>query len=214
MSSAQFTTTSPGIIDYSEQRIYRDLDLLSTTTSDSSGSLTALNRSYTFPSHFIIVEQVNIITPAGSLPSGGSRVGLIPVSKPTLDVLWPSAVGATTPSLFAMFTDQSIIVGPWPDSNYTVEVVGTIRPTPLSASNTTTALTLYLPDLFIAASMVYISGWMRNFGSQADDPQQAQSWENQYQTLLRSADVEETRKKCFGAGWTSRKPAPLAQAPG
>jgi hypothetical protein len=38
----------------------------------------------------------------------------------------------------------------------------------------------------------------------------AQSYESQYQTLLRSAGVEENRKKYEGPGWTSQSPSPIA----
>jgi len=65
----------------------------------------------------------------------------------------------------------------------------------------------------MAASMVFGSGFMRDFGSQTDDPQQSGSWETQYQALLRSADVEELRKKYQSQGWTSAKPSQIATPP-
>ena len=103
----------------------------------------------------------------------------------------------------AMIDQWNIIVGPWPDAAYRVEVVGTIRPNPLSNTNTTTFLTTYLPDAFIAASMIFASGYMRDFGSQSDNPAQAQSWEAQYENLIKSAGAEEVRKKWAGPGWQS-----------
>jgi len=211
MSAAQFTVMSPGMIDYAEQRIYRELNLLTQVVRDSSGALAASNRNFTFPSHFVVTETINVVTPAGTTnPELGTRVQLTPTTKEVLDVLWSSASGAGVPTFFAMVTDQTILVGPWPDHAYTVEVIGTQRPTPLSATNTTTFLTLYLPDLFIAASMVYASGWMRNFGSQSDDPKMAASWEAQYGSLKQSADVEELRKRFSGPAWTSEAPSPIA----
>lgn len=111
-----------------------------------------------------------------------------------------------------MITDQQIIVGPAPDQAYTVEVIGTIRPTPLSATNTTTYLTLYLPDLFVAASMIFMSGYMRDFGSQTDDGQQSVSWDTQYTKLFASANVEEMRKKYSSGAWGSLQPTPIATA--
>jgi hypothetical protein len=112
--------------------------------------------------------------------------------------------------MYAMITDQTVIVGPWPDANYMVEVIGTVRPTPLSASNTTTYLTLYLPDLFVAASMIFAAGYQQNFGSQADNPQQAQSWSAQYDKLFPSANIEEMRKKYASQAWGSLQPTPIA----
>lgn len=73
-----------------------------------------------------------------------------------------------------------------------------------------TFISEYLPDLLIMASMVYISAYQRNFGRQSDDPQMAQSYENQYQLLLRSAGVEEARKKFEAGGWSSQSPSSVA----
>ena len=203
-------------IDYGEQRLYRDLDLLSTVVRDTSGVLTIGSRGFTFPStfgRFVVTNGFNIFTPVGTPTSSSTRNQLIPCSRDVLDMLWPSLTGAGVPALYAMITDQSIIVGPAPDQAYAIEVIGTIRPTPLSASNTTTYLTLYLPDLWFAATMIFWSGYMRNFGAQADDPKMAVSWESQYQALLASANVEEARKKYSSSQWGSLSPTPIASPP-
>jgi hypothetical protein len=38
----------------------------------------------------------------------------------------------------------------------------------------------------------------------------AQTYEGQYQSLLKGATVEEFRKKFASAGWTSMSPSPVA----
>jgi len=208
-----FVTVLPNIIDDSEQRIYRELDLLSTIVRDSSGTLTANSRSFTFPQHFVVSESLNVFTPSGTTMN---RYQLVPTSREFLDALWPNETAATTPSVpqyYAMITDQQIIVGPPPDANYSIEVVGTVRPTPLSVSNPTTYLTLYLPDLFFAASLVFAAGYLQNYGAMVDNPQQAMSWETHYKTLLESANVEENRKKYAAQAWSPKQPAPLATPP-
>lgn len=207
-----FAAMLPRMIEYAEGRIYRELDLLNTVISDASGSLTAGLRSYTFPINYLVVETINLITPAGSTPDAGTRNPLTTVSKEYLNFAWPSNVGATLPSSFAVVTDQSIIVGPWPNANYTVEVVGTIIPLPLSSTNTTTFLTQRLPDLFLAATMIFATGFKQNFGAQANDPQQSQSWETQYTKLATSAAVIEMRRRWSGPGWTSKMPTPLVNS--
>ena len=108
------------------------------------------------------------------------------------------------PKYFCPFDDYTFFLGPYPDAVYTVEIVGTYRPTSLSSTNTTTFISLYLPDLMIMASMVYVSGYQRNFGRANDDPQMAVSYESQYQVLLKSALDEENRKKFEAAAWSSR----------
>lgn len=211
-TNADFLAILPSIIDYAEQRDYRELDLLNTVVRDSSGVLSVNNRNFTLPTTagvFVVVQGINAITPAGAAPEGGTRNPLIPTTRDYLDAVWPSTTGATLPTSFAMITQGTIVVGPWPDAAYTVEVIGTQRPAPLSATNTTTLLSTMLPDLFLATSMVFASGFMRNFGSQSDDPKMAASWESQTQTLMASANQEEFRKKLQATGWTSQQPSPM-----
>lgn len=199
-TDADFVEIEPSVIDYAEQRIYRELNLLATTVRDSTSALTPSSRSFTLPSssgRFVTVEAVNVITPAGVSVSSGTRNPLVRMSRKMADFLGPveSASVGQVPVGFAMITDQTIVVTPAPGSAFVVEVVGTIRPTPLSASTTTTFLTLYLPDLFMAASMIFGAGWQKNFGSQSDDVRSAQSWEAQYQSLVKSANAEEIRRR-------------------
>jgi hypothetical protein len=207
---ANYVTVLPSIIDYAEGRIYRDLDLLSAVVRDSTASLSTDNRNFTLPTpatgRFTIVSGINLM-------SAGVRVAqLEPVSLEFLDAAWPSESGAVgvLPQYFAMLTDQTIVVAPSPKTAYTVEVIGHIRPTALSAANTTTFLTTYMPELFLAASMIFASAYQKNFGAQADDPKMAVSWESQYQTLVAVADREEARKKWASASWTSKRVEPTA----
>lgn len=222
-TDADFLTILPGCIDYAEGRCYRDLDIFVANVRDSSSSTTASVRNFNLPTSvgtFIIVDGINVITPASTAPESGTRIPLQPVSRDFLDMAWPSSTGATVPQYFAYITNNTylsggaaqsqVILGPWPDSTYRVEVIGKITPTPLSATNTTTYLTDWLPDLLIAASMIYMSGYMRNYGSQADDPKMSSSWEAQYETLLRSAATYEARKRWSGASWSSKQPEPAA----
>lgn len=212
-TDTNFVANLPSAIDYAELRCYQDLDLLSTVTpvvSPAVPNLTALASSYTFPiGTFITLQDINVITGSAS-PDTGTRNPLLPVSKEFLQLVYPSASGAGLPGFFAMINQNTIALGPWPDQAYPVEMIGTVRPTSLSAVNTTTFLSTYLPSLFLMASMVFISGYQRNFSKQSDDPQMAVSYEAQYQALLKSALLEEVRKKFQAPAWTSMSPSPTA----
>lgn len=204
----------PSAIDYGEQRLYRELDLLNTVTRDSA-PLSTGNRNFTLPQNngrFVVTNGFNLITPAATTnPDSGARVQLIPVSRDYLDSVGGSPTFTGAPANYAMITDQTIVVGPqWPDAAYTLEVVGTIRPTPLSSTNVQTFLTLYLPDLWLAATMIFMTGWQQNWGAQSDNPQAAVSWTQQYDALLASANIEEQRKKYSSGGWGSLSPTPVA----
>jgi hypothetical protein len=208
-----FTVILPMMITYAENRIYRDLDFLTTVQTNTSISTTAGLRTVSVPvADFVTLQQVNIITPAGTTnPDNGTRNPLTPVTKEWLDNTYASNTWASTPAYFGMLNQSTFYVGPWPDAAYTVELVGTIRPDSLSATNTATFISTYLPDLMIMASMVYISAYQRNFsGMSANDPNMPIAYESQYQTLLKGAMVEEARKKFQSSGWAPMSPAPVA----
>lgn len=222
-TNPQFLIALPQAIAYAENRIYRELDFLSTVTALTTSPTTSTQytltpgaRTLSVPaSDFVTLQEVNVITPANTLVANdGVRNSLVPVTKEYLTILYPAANNAGVPNYFAMLDQSTIIVGPWSDNNYLVELVGTVRPQSLGdgTNNTanTTFISLYLPDLMIMATMIYISGYQRNFGRQSDDPQMAQSYESQYQALLKGAMVEEARKKFQSGGWTSMSPAIVA----
>ncbi len=216
-TEAFFSTFSSGCIDYAEQRIYREADFLATRITDTSASLIANNRNFTLPTSlgtFIVVESINAISSAGALATTGTRNPLQPVSREYIDAIYPSAVTANgTPSFYAMVNNAQIIIGPSPDGPYVMEVIGTQRPTPLSSVNSSTFLTQYCPDLFVAASMIYGAGFQRDFGSQSDNPQTAQSWAAQYDKLFQSVNFEALRAKYQSQGWTQQIPNPIATPP-
>lgn len=237
-TSSAFNTIYPRAIEYAEQRIYRELDLLMTRVTDFAVAMPA-TRLFTLPTNtgiFVVLEQVSISVGLIKQPP------LLPVSKDALDAIWPNDLNflyladdqgnyittdlgqliqlgpdpsnpVSVPALWAQVDQKTILLGPAPDQGYVVTCFGTQRPTPLSSTNPVTILTQFLPDLFLAATMIFFTGYQRDFGAQSDDPKMAQSWESQYQALMKSAAVEEARKKWQGPGWSSRLPSPIASPP-
>jgi len=217
-----FLAILPMMIDYASLRICRDLDLIFTSVSlhGLGYKLNAGNRNLSFSqdlgdgTSFVVSEQINLILNATTAtdPDTGTRVPLMPTTKEFLDAVYGSSLAANRaqPKYFVPFNETLFYVGPVPAIDYYVEVVGTIRPASLSVSVPTTFISQYLPDLLVMASMIYISAYQRNFGKESDDPQMAQSYENQYQLLLKSAGVEEARKKFESAAWSSQGPATVA----
>ena len=207
-----FQIILPQMITYAENRMYRDLDFLFTSIATTAYGLTVGSRVIAVPSGtFVVPEQINVITPVGTAgPDTGVRNPLLPCTKEFLDQVYNNSQARGLPQYFCPFDDYTFLVGPYPDQNYMCEIIGTYRPDSLSASNTTTFISLYLPDMMIMASMVYISGYQRNFGRANDDPQMAVTYESQYQTLLKSALSEENRKKFEAAAWSSQSMSPTS----
>ena len=219
-TDSNFLTILPQTITYAENRMYRDIDFLFTSIS-AVYPLTAGSRKLdlsggtdNYP--FVVSEQINIITPAGIVDPDdptATRNPCLPVTKEYLDQVYGSSAVANRglPQYYAPFNDNLFFLGPVPDAAYTVEIVGTYRPPSLSATNLTTFISLYLPDLFIMASMIYISAYQRNFSSaSSNDPQMPVTYESQYSTLLKGAVVEEARKKYESSAWSSQSPAVAA----
>jgi hypothetical protein len=213
-TDVNFLTIVPSMINYAELRMQRDLDFLSTQISSSSYSLSLGSSSLTIlTSSFVSLQTFEVVD------GSGNSTPLLPIGKEYIQNVYGSGSTTGLPKYFAVYggdsattgkTSQNIIIGPGANSTYTVRLTGTVRSEPLSASNTTTFISVYLPDLFIMASMIYISAYQRNFGRQSDDPQMAQSYESQYQALKASALVEENRKKFEAAAWTAYSPSPVA----
>lgn len=213
-----FTTFLPGAIDYAEGRCYRDLDLLATRITDTSVVCTSGVRTITLSTaqgNFLVVESVSILTSAAAPSSIAVHNPCYVVSLDVMDTVYPSAVSSYCglPIWVARPNDTQLVFGPAPDAPYSVEVYGTMRPSALSSANSSTWLTQNVPELFMAATMVFAAGFQQNFGAQGDNPQMSQSWENQYQTLLRSADIDEFRKKYQSVAWSNQVPSPTATPP-
>lgn len=227
--SGRYQNEIPRAIEYAEGRMYRDpdFDFLATRQTDSTQTTTAGSRYVTIPSTFIVLERLNLITPAGLAPdaNGASRVPLIRTTQDAIDMMWPEASSTAAPQYgltsWAVFDQQEtspaskVRIAPTPDATYTAEFQGTFRPTPLQqAANATTFLTTYLPDIFLVATMLHWVAMQKAWGgASADDPQAPVTWESQYRALKAGAAVEEARKKSLSAGASPFPPAPLAQQP-
>lgn len=216
-TTTNFQIMAPGMIDYAEQRLYREGDFLATYITDTSTNVVANQRIFNYPTGtgtFLVIDQINILTPSSATASNAIRVPLQVASKQFIDLVYPSnATAIGVPTYFAPATATYCTLGPVPDQSYGVEVIGTQRPVALSSANSSTFLTQTLPDLFIAASMIFVSGYMRNFGSQADDAPMATSWSKQYDLLFASANMEEIRKKYTSQGWQAQTPNQVATPP-
>src|SRR6266478_2877182 len=116
ITDPNFITFLPGMIDYSEQRIYRELDLQVSRVVDASASLSSGIRNFTLPTSlgiYTVVEQVNVITPITATSSNGTRNPLTPITKEFMDFAWPNAVASNgVPVYFAPINNTTYVVGP------------------------------------------------------------------------------------------------------
>jgi len=208
-----FVQILPEVIEYAELRIQRDLDFLASINVFTGTPTTIGERVYAIPSEIQVLQEVRIDT-------GTDIISLTPQAKEYMNAMYTSKTITGVPIDFAILDISNydgnnvgqieLILGPTPSAAYPVQVTGTYRFTPLSETNSSNYLSNQLSDLYTCAAMVFLSGWIRNFGSQSDQPQMAQSWESQYQGLLKSATVEEFRRKFQASAWSSMSPAVAA----
>src|SRR5262249_9543356 len=163
----------------------------------------------------LVLENLHILTPAGAASSNAVRNPVIFTTIDYIAAVYPSALSSNTgvPQYVPRVSATQLVLGAAPHQAYTTEQYGTFRPAPLSSGNSSTWLTQNVPELMIAATMVFAAGYMRDFGAQSDDPRMAQSWETQYQALFKSANTDELRKKYQSAAWSHDGPSPIATPP-
>jgi hypothetical protein len=230
---ALLDATLPQIIAHAEERIFKDsdFDFLATRTIDTSASTRPGQRSVQIPTELVIIEQVSLVTPAlkQSNAAGASTIQLLRIGTAAADAFWPnfSQVRAPKPyeTYYAIPSQQVVadannappgyfLVVPTVDGEYNLEIRGTFDPTPFSAANPETFLSLYYPSLFFTASMAIATGVLKqNYGAQSDDPQQAISWEAQFAQQKQVAVKRAQRTRSWGPGWVTTGPSPLAVLP-
>lgn len=204
----------PQMLNYAELRLQRDLDILPALTSNQYTLAAGSNQLVLGAYDFITVESIQAAVNSILMP-------VTPASKEFLQNVFNSLVSQGPPQYFAPIggdyatggtTSNLLLIGPIADQNYQVTVFGVQRLPSLyqfassgsSAASSTTYLSSYYPDLLMMASMIYISAYQRNFGRMSDDPTMAQSYEGQYQLLLKSALAEESERRFEGDDWTAQ----------
>src|SRR5271156_2781286 len=117
-----FQTVLPNILDDAELRIQRDLDLLDDTVRDSTGTFTVGSRTFALPTDvgtYIGIDQLNVITPFGTTSAdSGTRNPVVKCSRDLLDALYPNSSVTGVAKYFAPITQDTFIVGPFPDQAY------------------------------------------------------------------------------------------------
>ena len=220
--NTDYNTLIPRCIEYVENKMYRDPDLnfIYTRKVDNTASFSTGSRSLSVPGGIIVVEEVAAFFPVGTTASNGTRVQFLPSSLDYINQAWPNASVTYPPQVagpgpwFAMQDNTTIVVAPTPNAAYNVEVVGVYRPAELQqTASSTNYLTLNLPEMYVAASMIYWTGVMKDYGAQTDDPRMALSWTAQYEELKKGAAVESARQRAQGPGWTAFNPTTVATPP-
>jgi hypothetical protein len=216
----EFTALIPQMLNYAEQRIQRDMDLLNTQIMRGPYALAIGSNQLSVPPTDLLVVQ-DVLVSIGGVPTP-----MHPVAKAYLLTVWPSTSTPGPPKVVALeggdtatqgLTGTILLFGPPPDAPYQVNCIGESRAPTLAGYATTadaatksTWISTWLPDLLVMACMIYVSAYQRDFGRQSDDPQMAQSYEAQYQGLLAAANKQEAQRRWEADAWSALSKSPAA----
>jgi hypothetical protein len=174
---AEFVGSIDEVINLGEMRLWRDLDL-SIFTSEDSAATAASTETLTKPT-----TDTELVTWQSLwYDSAGERTFLELRSVDYVrDYQTPGATAA--PRYYAELNETDWLLAPIPDAIYTVNTRGTTRPTRLSASNTTTWLSLHQDDILFKACLAEAEGFLKS-----DD--RVPMWTEQYTAALPLAKRE------------------------
>lgn len=194
-----FAVALPGMIQAAELQCLRDCDFPSArrTVSLSLG----IGVVAVAPPADLVVPRA-LWTVSG--PGESVRAEVQRRDASFLREFWPDTSVTGVPRYFATADDTSILIVPPPAASTRLDIEYTFRPPGLSEAVQETWLSVRYPDLLFYAVMVLVSGYQRNFGAQADNPQMPGSWIGLYAAALRVAQNE----AATGKGWGATDPTP------
>jgi hypothetical protein len=216
IQNPDFVAYVPRVIEYGEGRCYREIVPLATRMSNATARVVGGLRTLPLGSFFpqpVVLEGLALITPVGTIPSQGTRWQYEETSIDFIDSIWPvegtmMAPSATDERYWALVDNQTVVIAPTPDQSYTAEGTGIFRPTPMSDTNPSSYLGTFYPDIFLAACMIAVCGFQKEWSTDPSDPGIVSFWEKQFETLKGSANEEEQRRRGQGPGNTPLPPAP------
>jgi hypothetical protein len=217
-ADAPLQAVTSQMLNYAELRIQRDMNLLSSVTTNTY-TLTAGTSVFNLPvDDFVTVQTLEVLQTNGAQVVNATP--LLPTSAEFIQNCYSGLVVAQQPQYFAMIGDNfgddedsftNILLGPTPNYPYSIRVKGTSRSpslfsfsdTQVDATTMYTYISSYFPDLLVIASMIYVSMYQRNFSSTSDSPDMGATYEKQYQALRLGAIGEEDRRKQMGSAWSA-----------
>lgn len=140
-TTTEFSNEAQGIINRSEERLLRDLDLSifnTTTTTSTSGGTSTVSKGFTD-------------APVQSIFCTSANGGLEPRSRAYINDM---GLGAQGVPLYYDEDQSTLYLAPVPDAAYTLSISYVLRPTPLSASSETNWITQHAADALLWAALV------------------------------------------------------------
>ena len=188
-ADSDFATILPRCIEAAELRIYRELLPVALLTTAET-TLTAGQPHFTLPADFISARAFTLYSPVG----GTARAELPRRDSRFLAEYWPDSAAVGVPKYWAEVNFSTCLLAPTPAAGYALQLLYFSRPATLSASNPTTWLTAWVPDLLEYACMAWLAGYGKQYGA-GDDPGAGGYWEAAYARAMQQAQLEEAQRR-------------------
>jgi len=157
-SNVLTSTIVDGIINDAEFRIYRDVDSDNNRRYATANLITS-DRFIDRPAGLLIVRSAQIVDSDGS-SNPDNREFL--EYRDTSYMSEYNPTGATgVPKYYSLWDDQKIVVAPTPDATYEIQLNYILKDPGLSATNTTTYLSLNFPDGLLYACLAEAYGFLK-----------------------------------------------------
>ena len=175
-----------GFIENAEFRVLREVDSDS-NRSFKTAQLVASQRYIDVPSDCLVVRSAQIVDSDG-VASADNREFL--EYKDTNFMSEYNPTDATgVPKYYSYWDENTLVFAPVPDAEYTIQINYVLKPAALTATNTTTYLSLNFPNGLLYACLVEAYGFLKG-------PQDLlQLYEQKYKQVVEGFSIEQMGRR-------------------
>jgi|TARA_B100000959_G_C14947177_1_gene610354 hypothetical protein len=175
-----------GFIENAEFRVLREVDSDS-NRSFKTAQLVASQRYIDVPADCLVVRSAQIVDSDG-VASADNREFL--EYKDTNFMSEYNPTDATgVPKYYSYWDEDTLVFAPVPDAEYTIQINYVLKPAALTATNTTTYLSLNFPNGLLYACLVEAYGFLKG-------PQDLlQLYEQKYKQVVEGFSIEQMGRR-------------------
>ena len=154
-NESTFVAEIPFFVKNAEERIFKSIDL-DYFRKNVSGAMTSSNKFLEKPSDYLASFSLSYVD------SSSNNVFLLQKDVNFIQEYNPNPSTTGSPKYYASYDVDTFIVGPTPNSNYTVELHYFYRPTSLTTDNSgTTWISTNAPDALLYACLIEAYTFMK-----------------------------------------------------
>lgn len=168
-------------ITMAENRILRDIDL-DVFKLEVTANMTTGNKFLSAPSD-ILTHRYLMIT------SGGDQIFLDFRDTSFMKEYWADGTATGIPKYYSVWDQNTFYVAPTPNADFAVELGYIYRPTQLSASNTTTWISINAPEALLYACLIQAYSYTKG------PLEMLQYFENSYKQAIQGLGIEQQGRR-------------------